>query len=376
VLIARCVSRRNAAPWAVDSALPFAGCAETNQVSTPRSRTKAHPPLEHPQLVPYAPVIQRAKDELQVGIDPDTALVFRGKGFGALLARLDGSQSTSDVRTAARAVGLTRLQVTWALDALTAAGLLAERGVAPYAEALAPLQVRLIGAGQVGYQIARVLVASGLGTLHVYDNEPPDPLLYPTAGVLTSRAEALRSALAEMGTTICTLGHWSKPEAAPLDLTIVACDRPELDRVIADHLLRIDQPHLVVRCWGNGVSIGPLVLAGQTSCLSCADLARSDADPHWPAVLTQLSRLRVESSPALLAWAASVAVAQALAYLHGELPEAAGATLELSWPDFVTRLRRWPAHPSCGCGWLSQTEWGHERPAGQANQWRRAASGG
>ncbi|MGH3341239.1 MAG: ThiF family adenylyltransferase, partial [Propionibacteriaceae bacterium] len=213
-----------------------------------------------------------------------------------------------------------------------------------------------IGAGPVGSQIARVLVESGLGTLHVYDNEPPDVARYPSAGVLTSRAEALRAALAGSGSTISPLGHWSKPDAAPLDLTILACDSPELDRVMTDHLLRIDQPHLLVRCWGNGVSVGPLVLAGQTSCLRCADLARSDADPQWPVVLSQLSRLRLESPPALLAWAASVAAAQALAFLLGEVPESAGATLELSWPDFVTRLRRWPAHPGCGCGWLSHTE--------------------
>jgi hypothetical protein len=308
--------------------------------------------------VPYAPVIQRAKDELQVGIDPAAALVFRGDGFGALLALLDGSQPASAVWRAARAAGLTKPQVGWALDALTAGGLLTERGAGPYTKALAPLQVRLIGAGPVGYQLARLLVASGVGTLYVYDNEPPDPTLYPSAGVLTSGAEALRSALAEDDTTICTLSHWSKPEAGTLDLTIVGCDRPEMDRVITDHLLRIDQAHLVVRCWGNGVSVGPLVLAGQTSCLSCADLARSDADPQWPVVLSQLSRLRIESPPVMLAWAASVAAAQALAYLYGELPESAGATLELSWPDFVTRQRRWPAHPSCGCGWLSQTEWG------------------
>jgi len=309
-------------------------------------------------LVPYAPVIQRAKDEVQVGIDPDAALVFRGAGFGALLALLDGSQPASAIWTGARAAGLTKPQVRWALDALSAARLLNERGVATYTDALARLQVRLIGAGPVGLQIARVLVASGLGTLYVYDNDPPDPALYPSAGVLSSCAEALRSALGEAGTAICTLSHWSKPEAAPLDLTIVGCDRPELDRVITDHLLRSDQPHLVVRCWGNGVSVGPLVLAGQTSCLSCADLARSDADPQWPVVLSQLSRLRVASPPALVAWAASVAAAQALAHLHGELPESAGATLELSWPDFVTRLRRWASHPNCGCGWLGQTEWG------------------
>ena len=327
-------------------------------MSSSRSQVTQHPPVQHPQLVPYAPVIQRSTDEIQVGVEPDTALVFRGTGFGVLLPLLDGTRPASAVHSAARAAGLTTPELVGALDALVAAGLLTDRTAAPYFDAQALLQLRLIGAGPVGCKIARVLVASGLGTLYVYDNEPPDLALYPSAGVLSSQAEALRSALTEADTTISTLSHWSKPDAARVDLTIVACDRPELDRVITDHLLRIDQPHLVVRSWGNGVSVGPLVLAGRTSCLRCADMARSDADPQWPVVLTKLSRLRIESPPALLAWAASVAAAQALAFLNGELPESAGATLELSWPAFVTRLRRWPAHPGCGCSWHTHTEWG------------------
>jgi hypothetical protein len=341
---------------AVDSACGITSRPETGAVSSSRSRATSQPPLEHPQLVRYAPVIQRSPDEVQVGVHPDSALVFRGAGFGGLLALLDGTQRTSAIQRAAGAAGLRTPQLTWALDALYAAGLLTDRSAAPYRDALAQVRLRLIGAGPVGHQIARLLVASGVGTLYVYDNEPPDLALYPSAGVLPSQAEALRSAFAEADTTIGTLTHWSKPDAAPLDLTVVACDRPEPDRAITDHLLRIDQPHLVVRSWGNGVSVGPLVLAGRTSCLRCADLARSDADPRWTVVLTQLSRLRIESPAPLIAWAASIAVAQALAFLYGELPESAGATLELSWPNFVTRLRRWAAHPRCGCSWLSQTE--------------------
>jgi hypothetical protein len=318
----------------------------------PRSR----PPLQHPQLAPYAPVIQRATDEVQVGVDPDAALVFRGAGFTALLDLLDGSQPTSAVRRAARAAGLTAAQVRGALDALASAGLLSERDTTPYAGSASRSAVRLIGAGPVGYQLARLLVASGLGGLYVYDHEPTDLALYPAAGVLSSRSEALRSALAEAETTVSPLSHWSKPEGVQVDLTIVACDQPEPDRVITDHLVRNDHPHVIVRCWGNGVSVGPLVVAGRTSCLRCADLARTDADPHWPAVLRQLSRVRISTPAALHSWAASTAAAQVLAFLHGELPESAGATLETSWPTFVTRLRRWAAHPDCGCSWLSQTE--------------------
>ena len=242
------------------------------------------------------------------------------------------------------------------MDALASAGLLSERDTTPYAGSASRSAVRLIGAGPVGYQLARLLVASGLGGLYVYDDEPTDLALYPAAGVLSSRSEALRSALAEAETTVSPLSHWSKPEGVQVDLTIVACDQPEPDRVITDHLLRNDHPHVIVRCWGNGVSVGPLVVAGRTSCLRCADLARTDADPHWPAVLRQLSRVRISTPAALHSWAASTAAAQVLAFLHGELPESAGATLEISWPTFVTRLRRWAAHPDCGCSWLSQTE--------------------
>ena len=327
-----------------------------SQVSSAPFRLRSSPPLQHPQLAPYAPVIQRATDEVQVGVDPDAALVFRGAGFTALLDLLDGSQPTNAIRRAARAAGLTAAQVRGALDALASAGLLSERDTTPYAGSANSSAVKLIGAGPIGYQLARLLVASGLGALYVYDDEPTDLALYPAAGVLSSRSEALRSALAEADTTVFPLSHWSKPEGLQVDLTIVACDQPEPDRVITDHLLRNDHPHVIVRCWGNGVSVGPLVVAGQTSCLRCADLARTDADPHWPAVLRQLSRVRISTPAALHSWAASTAAAQVLAFLHGELPESAGATVEISWPTFVTRLRRWAAHPDCGCSWLSQTE--------------------
>ena len=76
-------------------------------------------------------------------------------------------------------------------------------------------QVRLIGAGPVGYQLARLLVASGLGALYVYDDEPTDLALYPAAGVLSSRSEALRSALAEAETTVSTAEPLVQARRAP-----------------------------------------------------------------------------------------------------------------------------------------------------------------
>ena len=101
------------------------------------------------------------------------------------------------------------------------------------------------------------------------------------------------------------------------------------------------------------------MLPGRTSCLQCADLARRDADPQWPVVLAQLSRLRLELPAVLASWAASVAAAQALAFLGGGVPGDRRSHLRAAArPDLVTRMRSWPAHAECGCGWLGPTEWG------------------
>ena len=177
---------------------------------------------------------------------------------------------------------------------------------------------RLIGAGPVGQQVARLLVASGIGELHIFDDHPPELDLYPSAGVLGTRSESLRSALAGRSPGVVTsLTHWSRPEGSVIDLTVVAADGPEIDRTITDHLVRLDHPHLVIRSLGNGACVGPLVLAGRTSCLRCHDLTRRDADRQWPVVLEQLSRVRLEMPEAVAAWAAAYASSQALAFLNG-----------------------------------------------------------
>ena len=48
---------------------------------------------------------------------------------------------------------------------------------------------------------------------------------------------------------------------------------------------------------------------------------------------------------------AATAALQVLAYLDGSArPGTLDATIELRPPDHAPRLRRWTAHPACGCG--------------------------
>src|SRR3954454_808948 len=300
---------------------------------------------ERPQLLPGTPVLQRAPDEVQVGLEPGRAVLLRGPGPRLLVSRLDGHTSLRELRACGGAAALTADQVDGVVDALLRAGLLAGAVEARSRDRA----LRLAGLGRMGQHVAALLVAAGFD---LYAADLHGHGVPPGLG-LTGEGRAAGPATAGR---ITLVNHWSKPDRE-LVLTVLAVDAPEVDRLVTDHLLRTDQPHLLLRSTGSTVTVGPLVVPGRTACLRCADLERRDRDGAWPRLLPQLVRLRRPPTPLLAAWAGAVGAAQAHAFLAGEVPESAGATLELSSSDHLMRWRAWPRHPACGCSWSGTTEW-------------------
>ena len=127
-------------------------------------------PLAWVKLAPHVPVVRRTATEFQVGLDPRTALLFDGPGFGAVLGALDGQHSADALRAVGQAAGLSARHLSWTVNRLRDAGLLAE----PRNAGSPPRRVRLIGAGPIGAQLAGHLAGYGV-ELHIYDDNPPDP---------------------------------------------------------------------------------------------------------------------------------------------------------------------------------------------------------
>ena len=305
------------------------------------------PPLG---LAPHAIVLRRTPDELQVGVSP--GVVVPAAYAAVLPDRQPVAESTLMDR--ARAAGLHPTATRSVLAALREAQLLVP---APAPEPLRSAAVRLVGGGLLGRRTVSLLAGAGVGALYL--SEPPVPAARPKGpGDGPDRLETFGFALRRRHPSleVHRPAHWAKPEDARIDLTLLAADGPEVDRLVADTLVAGDQPHLVLRSSGREVSVGPLVLPGRTSCLRCADLTRRDADPQWPWVLAQLTGVRLDPAPSLLAWASACAAAQTLAFLSGGRPESASSTLELGTADHTMRLRAWPPHPGCGCGWGDRTE--------------------
>jgi hypothetical protein len=316
----------------------------------------------YPALRPFTPVLSRGGRVLQIGLDQEPMLLLDDvePGMAELLSLVDGCHHRSELDAAATRLGVSPHQLDWALRTLSDAQLLdssAQR--AEGQPARSAQRVRLVGAGPLGHAVGRLLCRGSLSVLHVIDPEPPDLTLYPSSGALGSQAEAFAACWGDSSITrVQVANHWSKPDGIQTDLTIIASERLECDRVLAEGLLRSDQPHLVLRPRAGGVVVGPLVLPGQTPCLRCTDLVRRDADPAWPTLLPQLLRTRMPVTAALAGWAGGVAAAQTLAFLQGSTPETCGATLEINPADHLTRRRSWSMHPGCGCGWGATAQWG------------------
>ena len=325
----------------------------------------ARPLPDRPALAPHAPVLRRGPASRQVGLDPRTAVVLSGPGVPALLDRLDGQTRLRTLRTLAAGDGMSAADVDAVLRALQAAGLLLDGAAAdPTSTNQAgtePSRVRVVGLGPLGQQVTALLLAAGLPVVAARLDRPPPESARGRPSPATPPGLALPDAVpvpAPSRGRLSLVNHWSKPDDARVALTVVAPDTVEPDRTVTEWLVREDQPHLVLRLAGTAATVGPLVLPGRTPCLRCTDLTRRDLDPAWPTLLAQLTTLRLPTPPALLAWAAATAVVQVMARLQHQLPEVAGATLELDARDHRSRWRAWPLHTGCGCAWAATTEWG------------------
>jgi len=145
--------------------------------------------------------------------------------------------------------------------------------------------------------------------------------------------------------------------------------RPALVVLVADRVLRPadhrawlqrDIPHLPVVTGDTAVTIGPLVVPGESACLHCALLHRRDADAAWPAIAAQLATLPAPP-PHPLRTAAAVAHAARLvgAALRGEAKP--GVEWRGEGDGASVSERPIAPHPECRCAAPPGSDWA---PAG------------
>jgi bacteriocin biosynthesis cyclodehydratase domain-containing protein len=281
-------------------------------------------------LDPAMPVLLRPDGAVQVGWDPRRAVLVRApsgltpSGLATVLRALAAPMRFDEARRLAGLHGLADGDgFSGLLDGLVRSGVLRPEG-ADDRRAGRALSIRVHGDG-------------------------------PLSGLL---ADGLRCSGARVGTT----AHGNAVGAAAGVDLVVLSDALTADPRLVRELQGAGVPHLPVLVRDGAGVVGPLVIPGRTSCLTCADLHRTDRDPAWPALAAQLRDVvGTADRPTLLA-TAGLALGQlqqiivAVRALPGPSPAPAtlNASLEVDVATHTIRARRWVRHPLCGC-WPERT---------------------
>ena len=277
-----------------------------------------------PLLKPGLRRLWRDDSTLQIGTDPDRAVVLGGLDpkVAGLVDALDGTRDEGAIVAAARSKGLDPEQVRRLMGLLGACGALDDASTDPgplagltaaerdrLAPDLAALSLRsrvadgglgalarrraalveVHGAGRVGATLAVLLGAAGVGAVRVRDPAPTRSGDVSTGGLLPedvgrSRQDAATDAVRRVSAATVRAGT-VRGQSAPA-LVVLA----PVGALTARHAAALlGRAHLAVSIReGRGV-VGPLVLPGASSCLHCHDLHRRDRDPIWPRIAAQLA---------------------------------------------------------------------------------------
>lgn len=279
-------------------------------------------------LAPGLRVVQRSRDELQIGLGRDVRL------------------RVPDTEPVRRTLDLLRRGEAVPGDPETRAVL----------DLLAPVLVD--GAG---------LVVPGIGSGDVAAAALRDRAGYPTRLAARSRA------------TVAVSGDLPTPAGDPRPLlraaglglvpfvdaasVVLLLRTGEIDRGELDPLLRAGIPHLVVRLVEGTALVGPFVDPGRTVCLRCIDAHLAVGDPAAPIVAARHAlaggdRCDGVAEPvdnALAAVAVAWAVRDVLTHVEGERPSTWSAVISLSATLTAVTQTEWLRHPACGCSWLPDT---------------------
>lgn len=343
------------------------------------------PPSDLPERLRLAPgraALWRSPTCLQLGLDQQRAMVLDDlpEPLAALLKRMDGVRSTTELLTEAQTAGSSRRDALTMLGELHRCGLVQDASAADHGPpgwhrvALAteaaswsvhtthpprPMlrqrreaAVRVIGSGRVAVAVATALAGAGIGHVAVHASGSVTAADlgtgYQPGDLGRSRAEAAADAMRRCAPEVIVAAR-RRPDLIVLSDVVV----PEPAMVL--ELLGTRIPHLIGYAHEGTAVVGPLVWPGRSSCLRCAELHRADIDVAWPKLAAQLVGQIPTAGLACTQLAAALIAEQALAALAGPTaglpaPPTWDAALELDPVRGTLHHHPRPAHPRCGCG--------------------------
>jgi molybdopterin/thiamine biosynthesis adenylyltransferase len=214
--------------------------------------------------------------------------------------------------------------------------------------------------GRAGIQVALALAAAGVGHIISHDEgkvEKADlgPNGFPSQLVGQNRIDALRSLLAASPnqTLVSTGRKLQTNKLQKIDCAVLISQQVIDPRRYSTWINR-DVPHVAVTFAAEDVWVSPMIIPGQSACLFCLDKMKTQNNPSWPVIATQLltSNKRFDDVSSQF-FSAGIVVQKILSRLDKvsgfELAEENLSGYSLHLKTGLVQEFRWPKHEACHC---------------------------
>jgi bacteriocin biosynthesis cyclodehydratase domain-containing protein len=296
------------------------------------------------------PLVWRSPSDMQFGVDPPRLVVHDVTSVQEqLIAALVPGISRSGLSMVASASGASEEDIAALLEELRPV-LAASPGSGPSPKST----IAMVGRGPTVERIARTLTQEGLQVLVASRaTEAPGA---SAISIASAGSTASTGSTAYAGSTTSAArassrgGSRSRKGDDHNDTALgIAVGHYVLDPDVYGYWLRRDIPHLPVIFTDSSVTIGPLIEPGIGPCLYCLERYRSENDPMWPTLATQLwGRHSVTETPLLSREVAARVARTVVNRLRDGRPGAA-MLVRLDAERGTATYREELPHPQCGC---------------------------
>lgn len=339
----------------------------------------------NPKLGPGVRLYERSKTQIQIGINPSSALIVDEK-VGLTIARLlTGANSTSEICNQLVEAGHDLPSSENFLTQLMELGLVESGPIAATQDHQNPVteiqrlnlaretsgdlnqinqrigcEISIRGAGRLGMTVCLMLASAGFPNITVHDStliSESDLTPWGASRIdIGIRRDIVAKNLIERMIRGASAHKNSLRFRSHRKLEVLLPDQradfPWICATSADQFVATDTAHLFAATSTSASLISSVIKPGQSPCLRCLHLHRCDQDPQWPIIDLQVSQNPVLDSAgiSLILKTAMEATQMISDWVDGA--ESAGSYLRKLGTD-LDAVETYPTffHPSCGCRW-------------------------
>lgn len=341
--------------------------------------------ISNPRLAPGVQLYERGKSQIQIGLDPSSALVVDkrvGKTIGKLLT---GANSVSDICRQLSLEGHDPQSSENFLINLSALGLVQAGPTTATYDQQNPVseiqrlnllretsgdldsitkrigcELAIRGAGRLGMTVCLLLASAGFPNITVHDATLVGESDLTPWGATRIDIGVRRDLVAKNLIERMVRGFSSHKNSlryrANQKIEILLPDQradyPWISATSADELVANDTPHLFAITSANASIISSVIKPGVNPCLRCMHLHRCDQDQDWSRIDLQVSQNPIldSASIALILNTAFEVVRIVSSWVDDT--ETMSSQIHKLGPN-MAQVETYPTyfHPSCGCRW-------------------------